>query len=102
MRVAACCRVLQCVAKLIYVVGLGILVGERERQKACVLQCVAVCCSVLQCVAVCCSVGWGYWLVKERGSRRAGVGTWSRNKGGGGSDIAGCTDRIQEGERERQ
>jgi len=26
------------------------------RRSACVLRCVAVCCSVLQCVAVCCSV----------------------------------------------
>jgi len=29
---------------------------ERVVARHCVLQCVAVCCSVLQCVAVCCSV----------------------------------------------
>ena len=30
--------------------------AERRCNAYCVLQCVAVCCSVLQCVAVCCSV----------------------------------------------
>ena len=49
-RVAACCSVLQHVARY-----------DHTRQMStgalhCVLQCVAVCCSVLQCVAVCCSV----------------------------------------------
>jgi len=54
-RVAVCCSVLQRVA---------VCVKEKEQERltsyhlliGCVLQCVAVCCSVLQCVAACCSV----------------------------------------------
>jgi len=34
----------------------NILSEMLKQRRACVLQCVAVCCSVLQCVAVCCSV----------------------------------------------
>ena len=50
LRVAVCCNVLQCVAA-----GCSVLQGLCVKD-ICVLQCVAVCCSVLQCVAVCCSV----------------------------------------------
>jgi len=56
-----CCSVLQCVAEC----RSGRAVGPSLRSVCsdfpmcvthlCMLQCVAVCCSVLQCVAVCCS-----------------------------------------------
>jgi len=52
-RVAACCSLVQCVKKSIESEGLD---EEDCRKRRCMLQCVAVCCSVLQCVAVCCSV----------------------------------------------
>ena len=35
------------------------------------------------------------WEKRLVGELEKGVGTWSRNKGGGGIDIVGCTDRIQ-------
>jgi len=35
---------------------LGCFIRATDQHDPCVLQCVAVCCSVLQCVAVCCSV----------------------------------------------
>ena len=62
--VAACCSMLQHVAACCSVVttqfenAAPIAVPNVNYQvdRAVVLQCVAVCCSVLQCVAVCCSV----------------------------------------------
>ena len=69
MRVAACCRVLQCVAlccRVLQSVTYSLL--QCVEAYFCVfaqtlyqiydmeLSVVAVCCSVLQCVAVCCSV----------------------------------------------
>jgi len=63
---AAWCRVLQCTAMcwgLFLILSLSSFEGTTAFSKLaccwgrpCVLQCVAVCCSVLQCVAVCCSV----------------------------------------------
>jgi len=69
-RVARCCSVLQCVTVCCSVrccsllqraaVCIRIRTAKRpsrfaaEVERPCVLQCVAVCCSVLQCVAVCC------------------------------------------------
>jgi len=57
-----CCSVLQYVAVRCNVLQCDAACwrGYRERgilgpPDLCVLQCVAVCCSVLQCVAVCCS-----------------------------------------------
>ena len=61
VRVAVCCSVLQCVAggcselpKMRSI--LTAATAPRGPLRVCVLQCVAVCCSVLQCVAVCRSV----------------------------------------------
>ena len=52
MCVVVCCvvlRELQCVPQCV-------LLPSCPSHRPCILQCVAVCCSVLQCVAVCCSV----------------------------------------------
>ena len=56
--VAVCCGVLQCVVVPCSVLQCVAHVDTHTMMVAphCVLQCVAVCCSVLQCVAVCCSV----------------------------------------------
>jgi len=50
-RRGVCCSVLQCVA----VCQCAVNKPDAILSKGCVLQCVAVCCSVLKCVAVCCS-----------------------------------------------
>ena len=60
--VAVCCSVLQCVpTALSFCIHTLFITALRPYHMwlvdlICVLQCVAVCCSVLQCVAVCCSV----------------------------------------------
>ena len=59
----ACCRVLQCVCSALQCVAVRCsLLSDNDNVECdprhclqCVLQCVAVCCSVLQCVAVRCN-----------------------------------------------
>ena len=65
VRVAVYCSVLRCVRRVSHMrcFGEGKIHVTKELKGVstspltfCVMQCVAVCCSVLQCVAVCCSV----------------------------------------------